>query len=173
MTPRPRSLALVERVLAHIGDGQAVVADVGTGSGAIALAIAEGAPRAVVWATDLSSAAVALARRNALRSGVGDRVIVRQGDLLDPVTGRLDVVVANLPYLPWRDRARYPELAGEPEHAVYAVGDGLGLLRRLLAAAAGRLTRRGLVVVQLHGDVLAAPAAEIDRLEATLVERAA
>ena len=154
MVPRATSLGLVERALSHIGDEPAVVVDVGTGSGAVALAIAEAAPRALVWATDIRSEAVALARRNALRLGLGDRVRVRRGDLLEPVPGRVDVIVANLPYLPWRERAFHPDLAGEPEDAVFASGDGLALYRRLIADAPSHLVPGGLVALQLRGKVV-------------------
>jgi release factor glutamine methyltransferase len=173
MVPRPASLALVECALAHIGSEPAVVADVGTGSGAIAIAIARAAPEAVVWATDDSEEAVALACRNAFHCGVADRVHVRQGDLLGPVPGAIDVVVANLPYLPWAERALHRDLAGEPEHAVFAAGDGLGGYRRLLASARLRLQPEALVAVQFRGHVLAARAGELDGLELELLERAA
>jgi release factor glutamine methyltransferase len=154
MVPRPASLGLVERALTHIGDRPAVVVDVGTGSGAVALAIAEAAPRAVVWATDIRAEAVALARRNALRLGLGERVRVRRGDLLEPVPGRVDVIVANLPYLPRRERPLHPDLAGEPDDAVFAAGDGLGLYRRLIAEAPLHLVPGGLVAFQLRGKVV-------------------
>jgi len=173
MVPRPASLALVERALAYIGSGPAVVADVGTGSGAIAIAIAHAAPNAVVWATDDSEEAVALACRNAFHCDVADRVHVRHGDLLEPVPGPIDVVVANLPYLPWAERALHHDLDGEPEHAVFAPGDGLGGYRRLLASARLRLQPEALVAVQFRGHVLAARAGELAVLELELLERAA
>ena len=75
------------------------VADVGTGSGAVAIALAVNRPNVEVWATDTSPAAVELARENAKLHGVEDRVHVVQGDLLDPLTEPVDLVVANLPYL--------------------------------------------------------------------------
>jgi release factor glutamine methyltransferase len=151
MTPRPTSEELVKRALERLGDG-GTVADVGTGSGALAVAIAVASPSTFVWATDVSPAAVALARQNALRNGVAARVLVRRGDLLGPVSGELDLVVANLPYLPLAARDGYPELAGEPVAAVFAEGDGLGPCRRLLQQAESRLTPGGAVILQLpHG----------------------
>ena len=68
-------------------------------------------PNARVFATDTSRCAVALARANVRRHGLCDRVTVRHGDLLDPVPGEIDLVVANLPYLPAADAERYPDLA--------------------------------------------------------------
>lgn len=171
MTPRSTSAPLVERVVDHIGDDPAVVVDVGTGSGAIAIAVARSAPNAHVWATDVSADAVALARRNVERCGV--RVHVRRGHLLDPVPGRIDAVVANLPYLPRSERARHPDLQAEPEDAVFAAGDGLGAYRRLLETAAERLTPDGLLVVQLRGELVEAPAWALERLDPIFAERAA
>lgn len=173
MTPRSTSLALVERALAHVGVEPAVVVDVGTGSGAIAIAVAHGAPNADVWATDVSAEAAELARQNAARAGVADRVRVRCGNLLEPVVGAVDVIVANLPYLPWAERALHSELAAEPRDAVFAAGDGLEAYRRLLEAAAPRLSANGLVAVQLRGRIFTAAAAELDDLRAELLERAA
>ncbi len=171
MTPRATSVALVERVLEHVGGTDAVVVDVGTGSGAIAIAIARSAPEARVWATDVSADAVALARRNVVRSGVS--VHVRRGYLLDPVPGAVDVVVANLPYLPVSERDAHPDLAVEPASAVFAPGDGLGAYRRLVAAADERLSANGLLVVQLRGALVAAEAGELELLDAVFGEAAA
>lgn len=171
MTPRPTSHALVERALAHIGDREAVVVDAGTGSGAIAIAIAHSAPRAKVWATDVNESAVLLARKNAERHGV--RVAVRHGDLLAPVPGVIDVVVANLPYLPLGERALHDDLDGEPVEAVFASGNGLGPYRRLAAAAAGRLASDGLLAVQLRGEVVAVGAHELELLEPLFAEERA
>lgn len=154
MTPRPATEQLVAAAAARIGPGFARAADVGTGSGAIAVALALAAPRAEIWASDVSAAAVLLARANAHRFGVEDRVHVVHCDLLDELPGGLDLIVANLPYLP-RGEDR-PELAGEPEQAVYADGDGLVLYRRLLAEAQRKLGPEGTVLMQLHRRVLVA-----------------
>src|SRR5688572_19896754 len=100
MTPRPASERLVDTAVAIVRDRPARIADVGTGSGAIAIALAAALPRAELFATDNSAAAVLLARANAARLGLAERVTVLHGNLLDPVAGPLDLVVANLPYLP-------------------------------------------------------------------------
>jgi release factor glutamine methyltransferase len=170
MTPRPASEKLVAAALERIGDSPARAADVGTGSGAIALAIALAAPRAEVWATDVSAEATMLARANACLLGVGDRVNIVRGDLLAPVPGELDLVVANLPYLPWSDREEYPDLRGEPEGAVFAGCDGLGLYRELLDAAEEKLVPLGAVIIQLHGEVVVAERDELARLRESLPE---
>ena len=126
MTPRQTSELLVDAAVAAAGEGPVRIADVGTGSGAIALALATALPQAEVIATDTSAEAVLLARANVARLGVGERVSVVHGNLLDPVEGPLDAIVANLPYLPLAEIERHPDIAGEPLEAVFAGGDGLG-----------------------------------------------
>jgi release factor glutamine methyltransferase len=168
MTPRAASERLVELAAERIGAAEARVADIGTGSGAIAVALALAAPKAQIWATDISAKSVLLARANAHRLGVGDRVHVARGDLLAPVPGELDLIVANLPYLARDDSARYPDLATEPASAVFAGGDGLGPYRRLLAAAADKLRPGGAVAIQLHRRVFTAERDAVSALRATL-----
>lgn len=168
MTPRTASEQLVAAAVERIGSRPACVVDVGTGSGAIAVAIATAAPNARVVATDTSRCAVALARANVYRHGLGDRVTVCHGDLLDPVDGPIDVVVANLPYVPASDADRYPDLAAEPAGAVFAPGDGLDPYRRLLAACSERLDDDASVIIQLHRRVLAAAFAELAALTASI-----
>ena len=168
MRPRPASEQLVATALAFLGGRPARVVDVGTGSGALAIAIARAAPGAEVWATDTCSSATTLARTNVLRQGLADRIEVRQGDLLDPVPGALDLVVANLPYLPAADAGSFPDLAGEPPQAVFAPGDGLDPYRRLLDACEQRLAAGGAVAIQLHRRVLAAQRDDLGRLRAQI-----
>ncbi len=165
MTPRETSTGLVVCATDHLEGRAGVVVDVGTGSGAIALAIAEAAPKTAVWATDVSSAAVELARLNARRAGLRGRVTVRRGNLLDPFPGTADVIVANLPYLPLGERRAIRSCAAEPVSAVFAEGDGLGLVRRLVAAARRRLTPDGLLALQIRGRIHAAPRRELHALE--------
>ena len=153
MTPRPATKERGARAPAGIGDRPARVADVGTGSGAIAVALAVSAPNAEVWATDTSATAVALALENVKRFGLEGRVHLVECDLLGPVPGTFDLIVANLPYLPAREARLHPELAGEPLAALYAGGDGLGPLRRLFAQAHERLRPGGSVVYQYRGEV--------------------
>jgi release factor glutamine methyltransferase len=168
MTPRPATEQLVAAALDVIGSRPARVVDVGTGTGAIAVAVAKAAPNTRVLATDTSPHAVELARANARFHGLCDRVTVYEGDLLDPVPGAIDVVVANLPYLPAADAGLYPDLAGEPATAVFSAGDGLDPYRRLLAACAKRLDDYGRVIIQLHRQVLEAAVGELTMLQASL-----
>jgi release factor glutamine methyltransferase len=168
MTPRRATEALVDAALTELGDAPARVADVGTGSGAIAVTLALLAPRIHVWATDVSPAAVELTRRNTARHGLEGRVQVVQGDLLGEVPPPIDLVVANLPYLPARLSAAYPEYAAEPADAIFAAADGLGPYRRLVAQARRRLGPDGAVLVQYRGSVVRAEHEELDQLEERL-----
>jgi release factor glutamine methyltransferase len=169
-TPRASTEALVDAALARI-DGPVSIADVGTGTGAIAVALAVAKPDVEVWATDTSEAAVELARANAERHGVGSRVHVVRGNLLEPVPRAVDVAVANLPYLPASERR--PEYDAEPDEAIYAPGDGLGPLRTLVQLCAdGKLAMPGWVLVQYHRNVLEADCQHLPELREELEEAA-
>jgi release factor glutamine methyltransferase len=174
MTPRPTTEQLIERAVSLLGDEPARVADIGSGSGAIAIAIAVGAPNAEVWAADQSHAAVELARANVERCGLADRITVIQGDLLDAVPGELDLVVANLPYLPEaaRGEIRYAELSAEPVAAIFAPGDGLGPYRRLLEACEERLCEDGAILIQYRGGILEGSRSGLAGVLGELEERA-
>jgi release factor glutamine methyltransferase len=164
MTPRPTSERLVVEACRRLRGGSGRVADVGTGGGAIAIAIAIACPEAEIWATDDDSRAVLLARANVERHGLGRRVFVREGDLLEPVPKPLELIVANLPYLPAAAAAEHPDLRREPARAVFAAGDGLGPYRRLIDAARTWLTSDGTLLLQLDGRVLAAGRGELPTL---------
>jgi len=128
-------------------------------------------PEIEVSATDTSEAAVELARANAERHGVGSRVHALRGNLLEPVPRSVDLVVANLPYLP--ETERRPEYDAEPEEAIYAPGDGLGPLRTLVALCAdGKLAMPGWVLVQFHRDVLEADCQHLPELREELEQAA-
>jgi release factor glutamine methyltransferase len=173
MTPRAASEQLVAAACARLAGRPARVADVGTGSGAIAVAIANVCPNVEVWATDISRSAVALARANVRRHGLEAHVFVRHGDLLTPVPGPVDLIIANLPYLAASTAARHPDLASEPTAAVFAAGDGLEPYRRLVDAAASRLTEGGGMLLQLDRRVVAAERGELPMLRAALGETVA
>jgi release factor glutamine methyltransferase len=139
LIPRPETEMLVEATLAHIANLDApLVADVGAGCGAIAVAVAVNHPAARVIATDVSDRALALTRSNALRHGVDDRIVPVQTDLLAGLQDRSDVVVANLPYVRSGDwDALAPEIREyEPRLALDGGPDGLLLIKRLLVQAA-------------------------------------
>jgi release factor glutamine methyltransferase len=174
MTPRPATEALVDAAVALVAGRPARVADVGTGSGAIAIALASRLPQAEIWASDVSPAAVDLARLNAARNGFADRIHMAEGDLLDPIPGQLCVIVANLPYLPdeLKDHPTYAEYRVEPPEAIFAPDSGLALYRRLLEAAEERLDAEGALVIQFRRSILQAERDELPLLRERL-ERAA
>jgi HemK-like putative methylase len=171
MTPRGATERLVTAAVEWLEGRAARVVDVGTGSGAVATAIAVAAPQVELWATDTSRWAVELAEANVRRHGLEARVRVSHGDLLEPVPGAVDLIVANLPYLPATAAAAHPDLDGEPPEAVFAAGDGLGLYRRLVAAAGERLDENGALIFQLHRRVFTAGRAELPALAAVLRPR--
>jgi release factor glutamine methyltransferase len=135
LVPRPETELLVEVGVELLAEGARVV-DVGTGSGAIALALASERPDLAVLATDVSANALAVARANAARLGLGD-VVFAYGDLLAGV-GEVDAVLSNPPYVAARERASLaPEITRhEPFGALFAGEDGLDVIRRLVPAAA-------------------------------------
>jgi release factor glutamine methyltransferase len=155
LVPRPETEVLVEAALDLLRPlDRLVIVDVGTGSGCIALSLAAERPDAVVHATDVSAAALAVARENARRLGLADRVAFHLGDLLEPVAdlaGRIDLVVSNPPYV--NEAARdtlEPEVRDhEPAVALFAPGDALSVYRRLAAAAAAALRPGGWLAVEV------------------------
>jgi release factor glutamine methyltransferase len=166
-TPRPATQQLVEAALDRIDGMPMRIADVGTGSGAIAVALAVNKPNVEIWATDTNEDAVALAHANAERLGVADRVHVVLGNLLEPLSEPVDLVVANLPYLP--ESEHDPRYDDEPEDAVYAPGDGLGPYRHLLDACRdGKLQTGGSILIQFHGQPLSADCWQLEDLRAEL-----
>jgi release factor glutamine methyltransferase len=161
-TPRATSEKLVDRALERIGSTAARVADVGTGSGAIAVTLALRAPHVEVWASDTCGRALTLAAANAERLGAQIHLVT--GDLLDGLPRDLDLIVANLPYL----APDTPGYEDEPPAAVFSSGDGLDHYRRLLAGAADHLAPDGGVIIQFDGDVLEADRNELPWLRARL-----
>ena len=151
LVPRPETEVLVERCLALLGGAaEPSVVDVGTGTGAIALALAARLPAARVTAVDLSSGALALAAENAALNDLADRVELLQGDLLAPVAGhRFDLVASNPPYVAEGETVD-PEVARfEPALAVFAEHAGRAIHERLAEAAPRALNPGGHLVVEV------------------------
>ncbi len=153
LIPRPESEFIIEAALARLRDkGRAwAVADVGTGSGCLAIALAHELPAARVTATDVSAAALTVARENATRLGVADRVTFVQTSLLDGAPGPFDLIVANPPYVPSSHSTTLsPDVRDhEPPQALYGHGDdGLDEARALLAQAPSRLAPNGVLLME-------------------------
>ncbi len=155
LVPRPETELLVETAIDWIERREPPVEelraiDVGTGSGAIAIALAKQVPGLRIAATDVSANALTLARRNASSHCVNDQLDFVEGSLLEPVQGVFDLVVANLPYIPSRTyNTLAPEIhEHEPEVALRAGRRGTAVIEELLEQARGRLSSGGLLLAE-------------------------
>lgn len=156
LIPRPSTETIVEHVIQHAkrtpGFHAPTIADVCTGSGAIAIALAKNLPTSHIIATDISDEALAIARENADRHGVADRIDFRQGDLLEPLQGeRVRYLLSNPPYI---NDAEWQEVAPnvkdyEPTHALRGGADGLRYLRPLIQKARQHLEHPGQLVLEM------------------------
>jgi len=174
--PRPETETLVELVIAFArdhGESPVTIADVGTGSGAIAVSLAHVIPQAQIIAIDISPEALSLAARNARRYGVTDRIHFLCGDLLQPLEAPVDIIAANLPYVRSDDwEAMPPEIRDhEPRAGLDGGPDGLRVIERLLDQAPARLNPTGALFAEIgdeHGGAARAlarkafPCAEIE-----------
>ena len=156
LSPRPETETLVEATLSRLPDpnGAYRIVDIGTGSGAIALALARERPSAQVTATDISQPALQIARFNADKLQLSERLRFLEGDLFGAVPGeQFDLVVSNPPYVARRDAdALPPELAHEPEVALFGGDDGFAVSSRLVAGAWDALLPGGVFAVELAPD---------------------
>ncbi len=154
LIPRPETEGLVEHALfmALMGmeSTELTIADVGTGSGAIAINLAIHLPAAKIFAVDVDDAVLDVASFNIRAHGVPDRVSLAIGDLLDAVPEPVDLIVANLPYIPTdRIPTLQPEVQKEPRLALDGGPDGLDLVRRLLTQAEDKLKDHGIILLEL------------------------
>lgn len=150
LVPNPDTEVLVQRAVELAREWQRPlrVADVGTGSGCIAIAIAHYAGNTEVWASDLSGEAIEVATENASRLGVANRVHFERGDLLEPLPGDFDMICANLPYLA-SGKTLPAEVIAQPAQALYAGAGGSAEITRLFIAAPARLRAGGCVLAEL------------------------
>ena len=156
MVPRPETEEVVELLKCEIrkmpvGLGsKSDILDVGTGSGVIALSLAKEFPEAVIVAVDLSDEALALARENAERMALSDRMQFFKSHLLANVKGEFDVIVANLPYVATQDRHLLSrEVSHDPEVALFGGERGDELIRELIDEAPPHLKPGGLLALEL------------------------
>jgi release factor glutamine methyltransferase len=157
LIPRPETEMLVERALAWLrkrgmGNGESRVLDVGTGSGCIAISLAVNAPQLRVTATDVSIAALKVARRNAEKLHVSDRITFLEADLIpDPLLpDPFSLILANLPYIPTQTLRALPIYDREPTVALDGGMDGLVLIRKLLSQAPDLLAPGGLLLMEIE-----------------------
>ena len=168
LIPRPETEHLIEVALARIGEprrnNKLRIADVGTGSGCIAVALAQEFPNAQIFASDISANALAVAKRNATRHNFADRITFQECNLLDgiPQHPSFDIIVSNPPYVARRDAATLPidVREHEPEIALFAGEDGMAIYAPLIAQAATHLAKGGLLVLEL-GAGLFEPVSEL------------
>jgi release factor glutamine methyltransferase len=157
LIPRPETEHVVEVALERLSETRRnaplLVADIGTGSGCIAVALAKELPAARIYATDISTTALAVARRNAERCGVADRILFVESNLLEAVSvpAHFDLIVSNPPYIGRSEAHTLPMdvRAHEPEVALFAGEDGLALYPSLIKQAGERLAPGGLLVLEL------------------------
>jgi release factor glutamine methyltransferase len=152
MVPRPETEELVELLMSDL-KGQTSdfrILDVGSGSGVIALSLAAKFPEAEVHAVDVSDDALALARENAARLGLGERVHFAKGNLLEAIESDFDLIVANLPYVSSQDRQSLSrEVLHDPEVALFAGERGDELVRQVIEQAGTRLRPGGLLALEI------------------------
>ncbi len=149
LVPRPETESVVEACLHALPDNEVShMADIGTGSGAIVIALATQRPRLLAFATDISAAAIEVARENCIRHGVAERVKLSVGDLLQPLDRRVELIAANLPYVSPGEAE--PDVATwEPREAVFGGGtDGTEVICRFLKQAPNYLVPGGTVVME-------------------------
>ncbi|MDY6875620.1 MAG: peptide chain release factor N(5)-glutamine methyltransferase [Chloroflexota bacterium] len=160
LIPRPETETLVDLALALYSSSarssstHLIIADVGTGSGCIAVSLAVHLPRAVVYAVDISPAALAVARRNVEQHGVATRVWLMVGDVLVLRSGLADLIVSNPPYISTDDCDSLPASVRdyEPRLALDGGPDGLSVVRRLLAQAPSVLRPGGVLLIEIGAD---------------------
>lgn len=159
LIPRPETELLVEKALVvaihqELGKGHPLLADIGTGSGIVAVSLATHLPGATVYATDASPDALSVAAENAVRHGVAGRVQLLCGDLLQPLPVRVHLIAANLPYIPsGRLPALDPDVVEyEPLAALDGGPDGLQPIRRLLVQAEKWLLPEGAILLEIGAE---------------------
>jgi release factor glutamine methyltransferase len=147
LIPRPESELLVETAL-RLGPNHSIstIADIGTGCGAIAVSLALELPKARIYATDISPAALEVARINCQRHGVADRVILLQGDMLEPLPEPVDLIVANLPYV---GRTEIAPDNFEPLLALDGGAEGTEMIAKLCRQTKGRLSDDGTMLLEI------------------------
>ena len=158
LIPRPETELLVTTALDWLNHhpGRHCIVDVGTGSGCIAITLAVKNPHIKIAATDLSQPALTVARQNAEKHHIKDKIDFYQADLLPPGRVHFDMICANLPYIPSDKLAALPVSRFEPHFALDGGLDGLAVIRRLLELAPARIMPGGILLLEIENDQKAA-----------------
>jgi release factor glutamine methyltransferase len=150
LIPRPESELLVEKAINLARKRKiASIADVGTGSGAIAVSLAVNLPQVTVYAIDLSAQALDVARKNCNKQQIADRVILLQGNMLEPLPEPVDMIIANLPYVRASDLPAGGPLSYEPSLALDGGEDGLDKIQILCNQAGKKLDPDGCLLLEI------------------------
>lgn len=156
LIPRPETELLVEEAINfarhyNCPENQLTLADIGTGSGVIAISLALALPEARIYATDIDASALLTAKINCQRHQVTTQVVLLQGNLLEPLPGPVNVIVANLPYVKNHELGTLaPEIANfEPAAALAGGEDGLDIMRQLLTQIQGRICQNGCLLLEI------------------------
>jgi len=152
LIPRPETELLVEKAIAFARQQNIrLIADVGTGCGAIAIALAKHLPDAKIYAVDISEDALRTAKTNCKKHDVCNRVTLLHGNLLEPIPKLVDLIIANLPYVKIADWKKLPNgiKANEPKIALNGGADGLDVIENLLAKAKDKLQSNGTMLLEI------------------------
>jgi release factor glutamine methyltransferase len=152
LIPRPETELLVEEAIKTVGaecHSLWKIADIGTGSGAIAVSLAIHLRNVNIIATDISANALAVAAVNCRTHGVFQRIELRQGDLLEPLPDKVDILIANLPYVTTAELAEMPSSKYEPRLALDGGAQGLDLIFRLIPQLGGKIKPGGLALMEI------------------------
>ncbi|RSK01070.1 Release factor glutamine methyltransferase [Streptococcus gordonii] len=149
LIPRPETEELVELILSENPESSLSILDIGTGSGAIALALANSRPDWQITASDLSEDALSLARENAQSCGLSLTFV--QSDCLDAIQGKFDIIVSNPPYISEadKDEVGLNVLASEPHMALFAGENGYAIYRKIAEQAGDYLTEKGKIYLEI------------------------
>lgn len=156
LIPRPETEALVETVLKEISNKELTLVDVGTGSGCIAITLQLEQPHLNVIATEIDPTALSVARKNAHLHRVDEKITFVKSNLLEEVANPIDIIVANLPYIPSKNLAKLPSGIKdfEPRIALDSGRSKEELYRRLFHQARNKLTPNGKIYYEIDGDIL-------------------
>ncbi len=150
LIPRPESELLVENAIKLAQNYPvSIIAEIGTGCGAIAISLAKSLPQAKIYATDISASALEVALFNCQKHGVVNSICLLQGDMLEPLPEPIDLIVANLPYVKQSDLRQVNPANFEPPLALNGGSDGLEKIHQLCCQVSGRLCPQGCLLLEI------------------------